>query len=54
MKNPFGSVEIQTPINFSDKTKLSSLYKQDSHVGVAVQTTLYIPFGKEKLSYTYD
>jgi hypothetical protein len=53
MRNPYGSMEFQLPINFNNKTRLNSLYKLDSAVGVGVQTTLYIPSGKNKLSYTY-
>ena len=48
MKNPFGSVEIQVPIHFTEKTNLSSLFKADVPVGIGIQTTFYLPFGKEK------
>ena len=53
MTNPFGSVEIQIPIQFSGKTRLNSLFKLEDNVGSALQATLYIPVGKKTLSYQY-
>jgi hypothetical protein len=53
MKHPFGSMEVQMPIYLGDNTRVGSLFTVDIPVGIGMQTTLYIPFGKEKLSYTY-
>ena len=53
MKYPFGCLELQIPIHFSEKTRLSSLFKLESVIGVGVKTTLYIPYGNDKLSYNY-
>jgi hypothetical protein len=53
MKQPFGNIEMIIPIQFSAKTRLNSLFEMNDAVGIGVQTTLYIPAGKKKLSYTY-
>ena len=52
MTNPFGSVEFQIPVQFSDKTRFNSLFVGDV-VGVALQTNFYIPLGNKTLSYQY-
>ena len=48
MNSLFGTVEIRVPFTM---TGFSSFAK--SSVGVEFQTTICIPFGEEKLSYTY-
>lgn len=53
MKNPFGTIELLTPIQFNDKTRLNSLFKLNNRLGIGMQATIYIPAGKQKLSYQY-
>jgi hypothetical protein len=53
MRNPFGSLEFQVPVQFSNRTRLSSLFELDENVGVALQANFYIPTGKRTLSYQY-
>ncbi|MDR0812007.1 MAG: hypothetical protein LBN23_07040 [Paludibacter sp.] len=52
-KHPFGAIELQMPIQFTNKPRLNSLFKMEDRVGVGVQTTLFFPVGKQKLSYQY-
>ena len=52
-KYPFGSVEFQMPIHLADKQRLSSLFEMRDAVGVGVQANIYLPVGKQKLSYEY-
>lgn len=49
--NPFGTIEYQIPLQFSDKTRLGSLFKMRDPVGVGLQATIYFPAGKKRLNY---
>jgi hypothetical protein len=53
MRNPFGTVEFQMPYQLSDRTRFNSLFEMESIVGVCLKTTIYIPVGKQQLSYIY-
>ena len=53
MNSPFGNIEIQIPIHFTDKQRLGSLFEINNAVGVGMQASIFIPVGKQKLSYEY-
>jgi len=52
MNYPFGSVEIQMPVSVFKDKKLASFIEEPA-AGFGIQTTIYIPAGKNKLSYVY-
>jgi len=52
-KYPFGNLEFQVPIHFNSKQRLSSLFEANDAAAVGLQTTIFIPVGKKKLSYKY-
>jgi hypothetical protein len=51
MYRPFGTVEIRVPFVLAANTGFSSFVK--SSVGFELHTAIYIPMGKQKLSYIY-
>lgn len=52
MNKPFGSVEIQMPVNLLKNQRASS-FVYTAPVSFAMVATVDIPAGKQKLSYTY-
>lgn len=52
MKNPFGSVEIQMPINLIKNTHASSFIDY-TPVSFEMTAQIYFPTGNKKLSYNY-
>ncbi|MDR0507755.1 MAG: hypothetical protein LBH32_13200 [Dysgonamonadaceae bacterium] len=53
MRNPLGTVEFYISNHLSDNMRLSSLFKMNEGIGIGLQTTFYLPVGKQKLSYQY-
>jgi len=53
MSNPFGSIEMQVPVQYGNNTRLNSLFKTENQAGIGIQANIIIPAGKQKLNYTY-
>jgi len=52
MNRPFGTVELRIPFVMKGNTSFSSFV--NSSVGVELQTAIYIPMGKKKMTCIYD
>lgn len=52
MTNPFGDIEIQMPINLMEN-QLASSFVHSTPLSFAMVAHIYLPAGKEKLSYNY-